>query len=71
MEKVILYTTHCPRCEVLKKKLIQKGVEYTEVDSVEELTNLGITAVPMMRILPYNEYLDFSGAVAWVNSLEE
>lgn len=42
-ETVILYSTGCPRCSVLKKKLEEKGINYTENNSVDEMLALGIS----------------------------
>lgn len=63
--KIILYSTGCPRCEVLKKKLAEKSVNYTEVTSVEDMLALGIKEVPVLSV---NETLmNFKEAVDWVN----
>lgn len=65
--EVILYSTHCPRCEVLEEKLKIKGIKYIEENSVEVMQEKGITSVP---ILEYNgELLDFINAVKLINSL--
>lgn len=61
----ILYSTGCPKCEVLKKKLAEKGVQYTENNSVDEMLTLGIEAVPVLKV--NDRLLDFKGAVDWVN----
>ena len=64
--KIILYSTGCPRCEVLKKKLAEKSVNYTEVASVEDMLALGIKEVPVLSV---NETLmNFKEAVDWVNN---
>lgn len=68
MEKIVLYSTGCPRCNVLKKKLAEKGIEFEECADVEEMKEIGITAVPMMRVS--NDVLDFVAAVQWVNAQE-
>ena len=31
---VILYSTHCPKCCVLEKKLKQKNISYDEVNDI-------------------------------------
>lgn len=67
--KVILYTTHCPRCEVLKTKLEQKNIEYSEVTSIDDMLSLGIKAVPMLNI--DGKLMDFTKAIQWINQLEE
>lgn len=61
----ILYSTGCPKCEVLKKKLAGKGVQYTENNSVDEMLKLGIEAVPVLKV--NDRLLDFKEAVDWVN----
>lgn len=65
--EVILYSTHCPRCEVLEEKLKIKGIKYIEENSVEVMQEKGITSVP---VLEYNgELFDFINAVKLINSL--
>ena len=65
--EVILYSTHCPRCEVLEEKLKSKGIEYIEENSVEVMQTKAIMSVP---VLEYNgELLDFVNAVKLINSL--
>lgn len=61
----ILYSTGCPKCEVLKKKLAEKGVQYTENNSVDEMLKLGMEAVPVLKV--NDRLLDFKEAVDWVN----
>lgn len=65
-DKIILYSTHCPKCEVLKKKLAEKEITYTENNSVDEMLALGITEVPVLGI--DGELKNFSAAVAWLNN---
>lgn len=62
---IILYSTGCPKCKVLKSKLEDKGIEFVENDSVEEMTELGITQVPVLSVC--GALLDFKKAVTWVN----
>ena len=37
MQKIIFYTTNCPRCQVLKKKMDSLGIEYELNDDIEEM----------------------------------
>ena len=65
--EIILYSTNCPRCEVLEEKLKSKGIEYVEENSVEVMQEKGIMSVP---VLEYNgELFDFGKAVKLINSL--
>ena len=70
MISITIYTTHCPRCEVLKKKLEQKGITwYNEIDSMEIMNDLGIKSVPMMSVND-GELMNFEEAIKWINSVE-
>lgn len=65
MEKIILYTTHCPRCNVLKKKLDNIGVEYEECEDVDIMKERGFMQAPMLDVK--GEVMDFAKAVKWIN----
>lgn len=66
--EVIFYTTHCPQCNILAKKLEQKNIQYTTVDDVETMKELGITSVPVLSL--GGVLMNFRNAVDFVNSLE-
>lgn len=65
MEKIVLHTTGCPRCSILKKKLDAKGISYEVNESTERMEQFGISHVPVLQI--GEELLDFSKANEWVN----
>ena len=65
IKSVILYSTGCPKCNVLKKKLAEKGVQYEENNSVETMLDIGITVVPVLKV--DDNLLNFSEAVSWLN----
>ena len=65
-DNIILYSTGCPRCEVLKSKLNDKAISYTENNSVDEMTALGITQVPVLSV--NGNLYEFKEAVEWVNN---
>ena len=44
---LVLYSTGCPKCGILKKKLDERGMQYQENTAVEEMLSLGITSVPV------------------------
>ncbi len=66
---VVLYTTHCPKCEVLAQKLTLKNVKYTVCDDIDKVIatgeRIGIMSAPFLKI--EDEYMDFSKAVKWLN----
>ena len=64
--KVTLYTTHCPRCMVLEKKLNTKNVDYVENTDVDLMINKGIAAVPILEV--DEKQLNFKEANEWLNN---
>lgn len=69
MPKIVLYTTHCPKCTILTKKMQSKNIPYTEVTDVELMKSKGITSVPMLEV--GENLLDFSEANRWINTQED
>ena len=64
-DEVVLYSTHCPMCMLLEKKLKDKHIEYQEVNDVEEMRSLGFTSVPMLKV--NGEIMDFITARQWID----
>lgn len=64
---ITLYTTHCPQCNVLEKKLVDAGIEFEVNDSVDELIARGFQAAPQLEIAE-EHYLNFPAAVKWINA---
>lgn len=62
---ITLYTTHCPKCNVLKSKLDSKNIEYKIVEDVDIMQNKGFSSAPVLEV--DNEMLDFVNAIKWVN----
>lgn len=63
--KVILYTNHCPKCEILQKKLTEKKIEYDIFSDVEKMLNKGINTVPLLEV--DSKIMSFKQAVNWIN----
>lgn len=65
--KVILYSTHCPKCNVIEKKLNQKQINYEEITDIETIKEKGYLSVPVLEV--DNISMDFKKANDWINSL--
>ena len=61
----ILYTTHCPKCNVLETKLKNKNIEFEICNDVDLMLSKGIQQAPYLEV--DNELMDFSNAIKWVN----
>lgn len=64
MNKVILYSTGCPKCSVLKKKLDEKGISYMEISDTSLMLSLGIEEVPVLSI--DDRLVEFADAIRWI-----
>ena len=65
MAKIILYSTNCPKCNVLEKKLQSKNIDFEICNDVDLMLSKGIQQAPYLEV--NNELMDFSKAVKWVN----
>lgn len=70
MERIVLYSTNCPKCKVITKKLEQKGINFTEIDCqadttyIEMLSGKGFKGMPVLQV--GDEYFDFMKANKWI-----
>lgn len=63
--EVTFYSTHCPKCAVLQKKMNEKGIQYTEVNDVKAMRAKGFMEVPKLEV--DGELMDFMDALDWVS----
>ena len=51
MEKITLYTTHCPLCRGLERELKRKEIIYEEVDDIDRIIKeTGLSHAPILKI---------------------
>ena len=65
---ITLYSTGCPRCNVLKQKLDSKGIRYVTVNDVDIMTEKGIETVPVLEV--DGQMMKFPEAMKWVEKGE-
>lgn len=63
---VILYSTHCPNCIVLEKKLKQKNIEFVEVNDVEIMKEKGFMSAPTLEVDGVT--MNYQTAIQWINN---
>ena len=63
-ERIILWSTKCPRCKVLELKLQQKGIQYEEINDVEIMKEKGFQEAPKLEI--DGVIMNFKEAVNWI-----
>ena len=62
---IVLYSTKCPKCIILEKKLKAKNINYEEVNDIEVMKEKNYLSVPVLEV--DGERLDFAKAIEWVN----
>lgn len=63
---VILYSTGCPKCNVLKRKLDESCTTYTTETDVDKMISLGISSAPALGV--DGKILDFKQAIDWLRN---
>ena len=66
---VILYSTGCPKCKIIKAKLESKNVKFDIVDDVDVMKSKGFTTVPQVEI--NGKVVDFVGVNKLINEYNE
>ena len=61
----MLYTTHCPKCKILEKKLNDKNIKYDTCEDVKVMQSLGITSVPVLMV--DDKKMNYYDAIQFVN----
>lgn len=65
MNKIILFSTGCPKCNVLKQKLSTYSIDYTLETDMTEIIDAGLMTVPILKV--DDKYLEFKEANDWLN----
>lgn len=63
---VILYSTNCPRCKMLKSKLDDKRIIYSIVNDVDKMLSMGMAVVPVLEVDGIR--MNFKEAINWINN---
>lgn len=67
--EIILYSAdYCPKCQVLKKKLVAKYVEFKTIQDEHILDKMEIDELPVLSV--NGELMNMAAANNWINSLE-
>lgn len=70
---LILYSTGCPKCNVLKKKLDISGLDYKICDNMTDITEIckkkGEMYVPLLQ--NDEKIMNFIEAITWLKKVGE
>lgn len=68
MADIILYSTKCPKCIVLEKKLKNKQINFSEINDVDIMKKKGFLSSPILEV--DGKIMDFIEANSWVNTVK-
>lgn len=61
---VILYSTNCPRCRIIEKKLQDKGIKFELFNDVDAMIAKGFKEAPKLEV--DGVVMDFKEANEWI-----
>lgn len=61
---ITLYSTNCPKCNVLETKLKNANIDFNISNNLENLIEQGFREAPILEV--NNQYLKFSEAIKWI-----
>ena len=61
---IVLYSTNCPKCKVLEKKLNSSGIDYSIITDVDVMEQKGFQSAPVLEV--DDKIYEFSEAVKWL-----
>lgn len=62
---VILYSTGCPKCNILKKKLADAKIDYKVIEDVDIMVSKGLKEVPWLEV--DGNLMNFVDSSKWIN----
>ena len=66
---VILYSTNCPKCKVLEKKLGDSKIQYEVVTDEDLMIEKGFSSAPMLEV--DGTVMDFGKAMKWLKQVNK
>jgi glutaredoxin-related protein len=66
MNKIILYSNNCPKCKILKEKLKDNHIDFTEENNEIIMLSKGFVDVPVLEV--DDTRYSFGEAVKWIQT---
>ncbi len=64
---ITLFSTGCPKCKILAKKLLEAKIKYNTSNDIQEVIEAGFMAAPVLKI--DDKYYDFNEAIQKIKEL--
>ena len=63
---VVLYSTGCPNCKVLEKKLIKDKIEFSISHDIDGLIEKGYQSAPILEV--DGNFMEYKQAIDWIKN---
>ena len=63
---IVLYSTNCPKCKILEKKLNNANIKYTVSNNIDEMLAMGFMEAPILQV--YGDFMNFKEAIDWIGA---
>lgn len=61
---IVLYSTGCPMCDLLKAELNKANIEYTVCSDIDTMLDMGLNELPVLEI--DGKIMNNNEAVDWI-----
>ena len=66
---ITLYSTGCPKCSILEKRLTNDGISFNVSNNIDELINMGFQNAPVLQI--DDNFIDYTNAMKLLKVYED
>lgn len=66
---IVLYSTDCPKCNALKKRLTKNGIKFEVSQDVDELIKRGYQSIPVLKI--HDKFFDYNQSMNILKNYEK
>lgn len=67
--RYIVYTTHCPKCNVLETKLKRASIAYDVTDDIQPVIDAGFTSAPVLYDKIEEKFYPYTDAIKLINGI--
>ena len=67
MNNIVLFSSGCPKCKILKQKLDEKQIKYEVSEDFDELITQNLQTVPVLKV--NGKYYQFGEAIKLIGEL--
>jgi hypothetical protein len=65
--KIILYSIDCPKFEILKDRLKEKGVDYEVCNDIKLMISKGFRSMPILEV--DKKFMTYLEAINWTKEI--